>query len=107
MADWSILGTSSLTVAAAQSPFAVPTFSFTELILLASAGVGNLIVNLPPAVGSQKKVTVKKMDGNATYVNVTPNGTDTIDGLNEALSITQQYATITVFDGALGAWTIF
>ena len=71
----------------------------------ASAGA-DFVFNLPAATGTGHVAVIKKMDPNAHNIAVTPNGTDTIDGVNAAVDVSIQYDTVTVCDYALGAWII-
>jgi hypothetical protein len=75
------------------------------VLYLANASVAApFVFNLPAATGSGLVIVIKKMDSNAQNIAVTPNGTDTIDGVNAAVNITIQYDDITVCDIGTGAW---
>lgn len=88
------------------SPFSVPAASETFIFASASSSA-DFIVNLPPATGSKDKIVIKKMDANAHSVDVTPNGSDTIDDSNSPTSITIQYDAIRLIDYTTGKWAIW
>lgn len=76
-------------------------------LYLVSAGVSaDFIFNLPPAIGSGNVGIVKKVDADAHSVQVTPNGTDTIDGENAAIPIADQWAYVKLCDAQAGAWQL-
>jgi hypothetical protein len=50
-------------------------------------------------------VMVKKMDANTNGVVLTGAGTDTIDGA-ATLTLTTQYSTARLIDGASGSWDV-
>lgn len=77
-----------------------------SIFLCSSSAGADFVFNLPAATGTGNVAVVKKMDANAHNVAVTPNGTDTIDGVNAAVNISVQYDTITVCDSGTGAWVI-
>jgi hypothetical protein len=64
------------------------------------------ILNLPPAIGSMKVITIKKLDANAQNVSLVPNGDDTIEGSNSPLNISVQGDVISLHDTAIGAWVV-
>ena len=74
------------------------------LFLVSSGASADFIFNLPPAIGGGQVVVVKKMDANPFNVNIVPNGTDTIDGVNAQVVITTQYDTVTLCDALAGQW---
>ena len=90
----------------AASPYAIAFPSGGGNILLeASAGsAANFIANLPPATGSGYLIIVKKEDANAFAIAITPNGSDTIDGVNAAVNITTQFDTLQLIDDGSGTW---
>jgi hypothetical protein len=82
----------------------------TDVFIFASATAGaDIIENLPAATGSGRILIFKKMDANAHNVVITPNGTDTIDGVNNATlsTLTIQYDALRLVDAASGAWAIW
>jgi len=64
-------------------------------VVLASASVGQVSINLPDAAGDNvnRMITVKKTDATANNVVINPDGADTIDGAS-SVSITTQYAAV-------------
>ena len=56
------------------------------------------------AAGSGNVAIIKKIDANAHNIAVTPNGSDTIDGVNAAVDIAIQWSVLRVVDAASGAW---
>ena len=87
----------------------------TDQFILASALVGgNLIENLPAAVGPvngrSRVLIIYRLDANAHDVVITPNGTDTINGVNAAVSLVgaaAQYSSVRLLDSAAGAWLLW
>ena len=94
-------------VLAAASPYSVlPADQFIEM----SSGANNAstVVNLPAATGSGRVIVIKRMDAfKKAPVNITPNGTDTIDGLAATLPLTAQFESYSLEDAAPGAWAIY
>jgi hypothetical protein len=89
------------------SPFIIPIFSGWTFLDAGAAVGADFIAGLPPAIGSQNIIVVKKMDAGAHNIAVTPNGTDTIDDVNAAYNISLQYASISFRDARLGKWRVF
>lgn len=79
----------------------------TVLFLCSAGTAAPFVFNLPPATGSANVAIIKKVDSNAQNVNVVPNGTDTIDGVNATVSISSRNAFIQLADAATGQWQIF
>lgn len=84
----------------------------TDFYILASSSAGaDIVENLPASVGPvngrTRIIYFKKMDANAHNVAVTPNGTDTIDGVNAPVNLTTQYSAVALLDGSAGAWSLF
>lgn len=74
-------------------------------VYLASAGSSaNFIFNLPAAIGSGNIGIIKKMDSNPYAIAITPNGSDTIDGVNAAVLVTIQYDAVRIVDAETGVW---
>lgn len=93
--------------ASSASPFTIPVFG-GWLFLDANASAGaDFVANLPIATGSQNIVVVKKMDANAHNIAITPNGTDTIDDVNAAYTISTRYGSVSLRDAVLGKWRLF
>lgn len=88
------------------SPYAIPASQNTFLAASADAGA-DFIADLPAATGAGITVVVKKMDANPHNIAVTPNGSDTIDGVNAADNIGTQYNSNSYFDLAAGQWAKF
>lgn len=61
------------------------------------------VVNLPASAGLGRSITIKNI--NTQHVEVTPNGTNTIDGKN-AMRILPYLGATTLVDYASGAWAI-
>jgi len=96
------------TEAFAASPYTpAPTANVINFYLVSASSGAPFVFDLPPATGSFDMIIVKKMDANAQSVNVTPNGTDTIDGVNAAVDITIQYDVLRLVDGSTGAWSVW
>lgn len=61
-------------------------------------------LNLPPATGSGNWVVIHRLTGGAANLDVTPNGTDTINGVNAAVNINAIHGVLRLTDVAVGAW---
>lgn len=100
------------TVAVVTEPFSASPYmatlssSQTTLYLVSASASSDFIFNLPPATGSGEVAIIKKEDPNAHNIAVTPNGTDTIDGVNAPVDITIQYDTLSIADATVGAWAV-
>lgn len=73
-----------------------------QTVVLASANVGQVSINLPDAAGenANRVIIVKKMDGTTNRVLINPDGADTIDG-SANYYLTAQYQSVTlVSDGS-------
>jgi hypothetical protein len=87
----------------AASPYAAAE----ESVIIADATGGAIVVNLPTAVGiSGRMYSVKKVDSSANAVDITPDGTEMIDGVNAAVSITLQYSAFQVISDGANWWVI-
>lgn len=64
-----------------------------------------MIVNLPPAYGNGRLITVKKIDATANTVTITPNGAETIDGAATYV-LAAQWKGVHIIDAAAGLWEI-
>ena len=84
----------------AASPYAVAA---ADSWIRCDASGGAVTVNLPAATGSKRYVNFKNIGASGTC-SIAPNGTDTIDGVNAALSSTVQYGNHWLYDAASGAW---
>lgn len=69
------------------------------------ASGGDCTQNLPAATRSGKIFYFKKIDSSANTVTITPDGTDTIDGA-ASFVLDTQWQSVTIQDGASGAWYI-
>lgn len=95
-------------LAFAASPYSAVLNAYQMTLYLASSDAGaDFVFNLPAATGSGQIAVVKKMDANAHNIAITPNGTDTIDGVNAAVNIALQYDALRLVDSAAGAWSIW
>jgi len=76
---------------------------------LANSSAGaDFIFNLPVATGTGDALIVKKVDANAHNIAVTPNGTNTIDGVNAAVNLTTQWVPVLrLIDSTAGAWSVW
>jgi hypothetical protein len=96
-------------IATSTTPYPVTA---TDYFIQASASAGaDIIVNLPTSVGPDpngrsRVLVIKKLDANPHNVVVTAAGADTIDGL-ATQTITLQYDSLRLWDGAAGAWSIW
>ncbi len=98
-----------ITLAFAASPYSA-VLSATQITLyLANSSAGaDFIFNLPVATGTGDALIVKKVDANAHNIAVTPNGTNTIDGVNAAVNLTTQWVPVLrLIDSAAGAWSVW
>lgn len=95
-------------VSAGESPYTpVSDPTHDHLYLVEAGAAADTVLNLPPATGSAARIIVKKTDANPFNVAITPNGTDTIDGVNAPVNITIQYDVIHLEDTAAGAWSVY
>lgn len=91
------------TVAATLSPY---TIQGTDEFIAASAGTAAAtVIDLPPATGSGRALTVLKADVNAEDVTLTPAGSDTINGAT-SYNLTTRYQVVRIIDAAAGAWYV-
>jgi hypothetical protein len=96
-------------LAVTQVPNAASPYSVVagDQFIAASAGVSSPTeIDLPAATGSGRVLIIKKMDANAEDIEVTPNGSDTIDGTAAAYDLATQYNAVQIVDYAAGAWAI-
>lgn len=66
---------------------------------------GNMVVNLPLAIGNGRLVSIKKIDASANTVTITPNGAETIDGAATYV-LAAQWDVVQFVDAATGLWEI-
>jgi hypothetical protein len=86
------------------TPYVV--LSTDELVVVNAAAVSggaSFVVNLPVAAGLGRSVMVKSINSRA--VEVTPNGTDTIDGTNNAAIICFK-GVVKLVDYAANKWVV-
>src|ERR1019366_3706966 len=69
--------------------------SSIENAVLVNAASGNIIANLPTAVGANFDCIVKRIDSSANAVTIVPNGSQTIDG-QATIGIQFQYTSVTM-----------
>jgi hypothetical protein len=69
------------------------TLTDTQFIVIGNMAT-TLVVNLPTAVGIKGKIYIVKNIG-AGDISLTPDGTETIDGVNAAVTV-EQYGSVTV-----------
>lgn len=89
--------------ATADSPY---TMALGAQQLVVDTTSGNATVNLPTAASviGRRFTVIKSVAANA--IDVTPNGTDTINGVNAAESITDRWAVLELLSIASGKWVI-
>ena len=78
------------------------TLALGRTVVLTSASVGQVSINLPSAAGANKDrvIIVKKTDGTTNRVVVNPDGSDTIDGSTSYYLNTQYQSVTIVSDGS-------
>jgi len=101
----SVMSLVSLTFAA--SPYTAVLSSLGWMFYLVSAGTSDFIFNLPAASGMGRVGVIKKMDSTAFNIDVTPDGTDTIDGANSVVAISLQYDVLRIAEAGVGTWAIW
>lgn len=77
-----------------------------DAIILCDTTGGAFTVTLPAATGSGRILTFKKTDAAANAVTLDGAGAETIDGAATNTEIDAQWDTLTIVDGATGAWSI-
>lgn len=91
----------TVNIVQAQSPYGVQA---TDVLINASASASAATeVDLPASTGSGRALIVIKVDANAENINVTPNGSDTING-GGAVALASQYNLVRLVDGQSGNW---
>ena len=65
------------------------------VVILANATSGNIVVNIPTAVGNSSRITVKKTDSSTNTVTLTASGAQTIDGASTT-TLTKQYESVDI-----------
>lgn len=87
----------------ASSPYAVQAADSTILV---NAVSGTIVVQLPPATNAQDRIwVVKKIDASGNTVDLTPDGSDTIDGAS-TYSLVTQYDVVHVVSNGTAWFTI-
>jgi hypothetical protein len=99
-------GRTVITLTTGQTPYTVAPLTADLWLRVPTPAGADFIVNFPAAIGSGFKVSIKRIDNGAHFVQATPNGTDTIDGANSAAIMTRGYMELDFLDGAAGAWDI-
>lgn len=75
--------------------------SLTDSVILVNANSGAVTISLPTAIGNNGfHLTVKKLNSSTNLVNITPYGTQTIDGLSPVSLLTQYTSLDIISDGA-------
>jgi hypothetical protein len=79
---------------------------FDEVILVdTSSGAKNVALTLANLI--YRTVTIKKTTGDTNAVTVSPDGTNTIEGVNAALTLADPYASVTLYiDSTPKAWIV-
>lgn len=67
---------------------------------------GAVTIRLPAATGSGQTYRIKKIDATTNAATIGVTGADRIDGAT-AISLPNQYNSVTVVDGAPGVWDLF
>lgn len=96
------LNVQTVTKAFADSPY---TISATDYTIRANAVGGAITINLPAATGSGRILNIKKIDASGFAITVDGSGSETIDGLTTQ-TISGQYDSMQIQDGASGVWDI-
>jgi hypothetical protein len=92
------------TVDNSESPYPIP--AGTNQLFAASAADRETELILPLATGSGDTHLVKKTDSNPHSIQVTPRGSDTIDGSRESINITIQNDVVRFVDRGRGQWAL-
>ena len=79
------------------------TVGANDTYISCDATAGAVVINLPAAAGTGRKISVKKTDSSTNACTPTHAGSDTIDGA-ASYSLTAQYAASAVVDTATGVW---
>jgi hypothetical protein len=79
--------------------------SSSENAVLVNAASGNIIANLPTAVGANFDCTVKRIDSSGNTVTIVPNGSQKIDG-QSSVGIQFQYTSVTMRSDNANWWII-
>ena len=69
-----------------------------------TSGASDRVFNLPAATGSGKIAGIWQVDSGAGDIDVTPDGTDNINGLNAVWKINGQFQYVVLQDRAAGEW---
>jgi hypothetical protein len=86
------------------STFNVPATG--NYFIIANANANAVTINLPPATGSSHDIVVWAQD--VTHlVAISPNGTDTINGVNSNVDFDLQYDAVRTHDALATTWAIW
>lgn len=77
-----------------------------DVIIPVADGAGGSTVNLQAAGGTGLFYLINKDDSAAGATTIAPNGTDTINGVNAAITLTNQYDWVLLMDRITGGWQI-
>lgn len=75
-----------------------------DATILVDATGGAVTLSLYPAGAFLSPVIVKKIDASANVVNVSPTGSDTLNGSGSSVTLTTQYETKTFAADGVSAW---
>jgi len=95
---------STVSITSVASPY---TVTASNGVILVNASGGAITINLPASSGAfGREYIIKRTDATITNaVNITANGTDTIDG-QATVSLTAQYQSFTIISDGAGHWYI-
>lgn len=94
-----------ITLIMAQSPYTLAVLT-KDVYLRVPASSGDFTVNLPAAIGSGFKVSIKRIDGTAHNVVVNGNGGDTFDGGAGPYTMDSPFGELDYEDGSAGNWDL-
>lgn len=81
------------------------TLTSADAYITGDATTAAFSITLPASAGNGQRYVIKKIDSSANAVTVAAAGADTIDGAATKV-LSSQFASVTVWDGATGKWSI-
>jgi len=108
-ATWTTLGDKETVQLGSVTPIVVPagdSVNFIDTVTI--AGPSAMALPAMTAGMAGRSITVCDATGGAgaNAITITPNGTDTIDGVNAPIAINKNYASVTLRGVAVGVWKI-